>query len=579
MSLIILSTVGAAAVAGLVAVPSAGATSSAASTTTTAYEKAVPVCGKVTGKHVRCFAMKLVRSTFGAAGAHAMAAKPSYAEGPAGGYSPAAVATAYGITPSATTTVKVGIVDAYGDTSLRADVGVFDAKYGLPGETPSSLKIVGQTGGATPTTDSGWGVEQSLDVEAVRGLCNKCQIIVVEASSAGDADLATAENEAVTLGATVVSNSFGQAESASTPDSTFIAAFAHKGVAQVASTGDDGWFDWDGLNKNYASSDSPALPAALPTTVAVGGTSLYLNDNGTRASETVWNENGPADQFGLQLGKEMGASGGGCSTLYTAPAWQHAVAGFSGTGCGTKRLAADISAIADPFTGYDIYDSFGSQGLGWETIGGTSLAAPVISAMWALAGGPAGVATPALSLYGHFKSDTTKPYYDVQVGGNGICGTASATACSADLGTTGAGESPNTVGYGQVDCYWAGPTATLATSNGQCHAKVGYDGPSGVGTPKGTALFKALNPTAKITAPTSITHGKTAAFKGTTSTDPFPGGTITKYSWTWGDGSAATAGSAPTHKYAKAGKYSVKLVVTDSYGRVSPTLVHPVTVK
>jgi subtilase family serine protease len=416
-------------------------------------------------------------------------------------------------------------------------------------------------------------VEQSLDVDTVRGLCEKCKIVVVEASSTSDADLATAENEAISQGATVVSNSYGSAESSSTVSTSFASAFNHPGIVQVASTGDDGWYDWDLANTNKDSSSSPSVPASLPTTVAVGGTSLYLNDNGSRASETVWNENGPSDKFGGALGAGEGASGGGCSTLYSAPKWQSSASGYSSTGCGGARLAADISAVADPFTGYDIYDTFGTDGVGWETIGGTSLAAPVISALWALAGGSGGETTPALSLYGHYKS-AAGSVYDVTVGGSGLCGTASATSCGNSFS-----KPPNTFGYGELDCYWVGVTANLASENGQCHAKVGFDGPSGVGTPNSASIFAPMNPTARITPPSSVTHGKTATFKGTSSTDPFPGGTITSYAWSWGDGTSSTTGSAPTHKYAKAGKYTVKLAVTDSYERTSSTVSVTVTVK
>ena len=75
--------------------------------------------------------------------------------------------------------------------------------------------------------------------------------------------------------------------------------------------------------------------------------------------------------------------------------------------------------------------------------------------------------------------------YDVRVGGNGACGGASTTSCSAYFGG-----SPNVLGAGRLDCSWlASPSTALASQNGQCNAKVGFDGPSGVGTPNGLALF------------------------------------------------------------------------------------------
>ena len=134
-----------------------------------------------------------------------------------------------------------------------------------------------------------------------------------------------------------------------------------------------------------ANPGAPNFPAELSTVVAVGGTSLFLNQNGTHQSETVWNENGAGDKIEENItGMPMGAEGGGCSLFITAPAWQQNVSDWSLTACGTKRLDADVAAIADPYTGFDTYN-ISDGGTGWETIGGTSLASPVISAMWALA--------------------------------------------------------------------------------------------------------------------------------------------------------------------------------------------------
>jgi subtilase family serine protease len=92
----------------------------------------------------------------------------------------------------------------------------------------------------------------------------------------------------------------------------------------TASAGDEGYYGWDELNKNKSLPlpEKLAIPAALPTVVAVGGTSLYLNENGTRNSETVWNNNGPGDEVGLREKAAMGATGGGCSTLFTSQPWQ-----------------------------------------------------------------------------------------------------------------------------------------------------------------------------------------------------------------------------------------------------------------
>ena len=226
------------------------------------------------------------------------------------------------------------------------------------------------------------------------------------------------------------------------------------------------------------------MPSSFNTVVAVGGTSLYLNQDGSRSAETVWNENGSSDLAGLNLHAALGASGGGCSTKVAAKTFQHSVAKSSETTCGTHRLAGDVAALADPYTGFDVYNSYKSSG--WGTAGGTSLASPLIAAMWALAGGSGGVPYPAASLYKHFKAKNHGTMlYDVTAGGNGFCDGTPPGACKSV-----AGIAPNTAGHGILDCAWKGKTATLAAGRRECDAAVGYDGPSGVGTPKGLGAFK-----------------------------------------------------------------------------------------
>jgi hypothetical protein len=187
----------------------------------------------------------------------------------------------------------------------------------------------------------------------------------------------------------------------------------------------------------------------------------------------------------------------------------------------------------------------------------------VVAALWALAGGPAGVTVPSLTLYGHYKSDTTKSFYDVTVGANGACGTSPEPNCDVAFGG-----SPNTLGAGLEDCYWVGESETVTANDSQCHAKPGFDGPSGIGTPSSLSLFRALTPTARITSPGTVTHGVTKTFSASSSTDPFPNGSISTYAWTWGDGSPLTSGRTPTHRYVK-----------DNFGRQSPTVALTITVK
>lgn len=473
--------------------------------------------------------------------------------GPAGGLTPGDLATAYGLTTTGGHGQTVAIVDAYNDPHINADLQTFDSHYGLAAcsTTNGCLRVVNQTGGAAPPASDtkGWSVEESLDVEAVHSVCQGCKIILVEANSDSDTDLGIAENKAVALGANEVTNSFGGPEGGS--NTTFQNAFNHPGVVITASAGDDGYYDYDLLG----SVNQASIPAAYNTVVSVGGTSLYLGQAATRQSETVWNDNGARDYDQQLVGAPLGASGGGCSTKFSAQRWQTSLSTWGSTGCGSKRLDSDVSAVADYLTGLDVYDSFSCSGCspapGWFTIGGTSLSSPIIAAAYALAGGARGVRYPALTLYGH-----QGKAYDVTTGGDGWCAGAGAAGCP----------NPNSQGFGVVDCAYTASGA-VAVGDRACDALTGFDGPTGVGSPNGLAMFTRTGPAATISGPATVTHGTSQTWHASVS-DPFPGGTVTSYKWSWGDGgSSTTATGIAAHNYVTGGvTRTITLTVTDNYG-------------
>jgi hypothetical protein len=408
-----------------------------------------------------------------------------------------------------------------------------------------------------PNDTAGWSEEESLDVETVHSVCQRCHILLLEANSSSNADLAAAEREAVALKATEVSNSYGSPEAGST--STEEAAYNHPGTVITASSGDDGYDSFDLLGVNGIV-NQPDEPASFNTVVAVGGTSLYLGQSATRQSETVWNDNGVQDVWEGSFGQPLGAGGGGCSTLVRAEAWQTHLTDWASTDCHTHRAVADISADADPFTGFDIYDTFDCGVLcgtpGWSTAGGTSLASPIIAAMFGLAGGSHGVAYPALTLYGHLGSPSL---YDVTSGGNGYCDGEGAAACG----------DPNTIGVGVLDCDYPASGTTPNTGDRICDALPGYDGPSGVGTPNGLGAFAKTGPSATIAGPRSVEAHRTDNWTASAK-DPFPGGVVTSYKWNWGDGSAATLTrtAKAAHGFVRAGvTHTITLTVTDNYGQ------------
>ncbi|WP_375400448.1 hypothetical protein [uncultured Amnibacterium sp.] len=446
------------------------------------------------------------------------------------GLTPAAIASAYGLNGGGSGTIAV--VDAYDNPNLESDLAVYRSTWGLPACTTANgcFRKVGQTGSATdlPRADASWGEETSLDVDAASAACPACRLLVVEARNDSMSSLGTAVNTAVSLGATAVSNSYGGPENgaASAYSSAY---FTHAGVPVVASTGDDGY------------QPVATIPAALPNVIAVGGTTLTRTSaapavrsaaaarvvlGSTAVSTRVDRDIAAVNALKKALKKATATlqhrrashctskacrralssatttvhrltkslatarktlaadrrkartptpapvpvqpptpvsapttgpaptvppttsargwaetvwsgAGSGCSAQVARPAWQ------SGAVC-TGRSIADVAAVADPATGLAVYDTYGTSQVtrtGWLVAGGTSLAAPLITGML-VRSGAAATYSDASPFYAHAGRFT-----DVTAGSNGTCGTA------------------------------------------LCNGTVGYDGPTGVGTPSSLASF------------------------------------------------------------------------------------------
>jgi hypothetical protein len=517
-------------------------------------------------------------------GARASTTEAAYPVGPdLFGLTPADFAAAYHFNPdsAAAATQTVAIVDAFNDPNIVGDLNTFDANYGLPLETPSSFQVLGQAGSTfLPQPDTtGWSAEEALDVETVRGVCHLCKIVLLEADNDSNGSLVATVRTAVRLHATEISNSYGGPEGRHSRSAAALARieapYDDRGAVITAATGDDGWSSWDLVNDGIKSAESPNLPSSLPDVVSVGGTTLDLHADATRRDEKVWNNDGKADSAGNRTGHDMGATGGGCSRLYKAKGWQSHIAGYARTGCGRKRLAADVSADGNPQTGFDVYTSYKcgracAGATGWQTIGGTSLSTPLITAMWALAGGARGVRYPALSLYGH--ANQAQPgLYDVTRGGNSWCDKD--PHCAADTSRhVHRVRNPNALFFGgrvhvgTVDCAFRQHTtkAKRIRLNHQCNASSGYDGPSGVGTPRGLTAFTPMSPTVALHH--GAAHAGTPTSFSARGSDPFPGGKLVTFQWSFGDGGTSAAAS-PTHTYQVAGTYPVTVTVTDNYGR------------
>ncbi len=405
-------------------------------------------------------------------------------------------------------TQTIAVVDAYDDPTAEADLAVYDKQFGLPSCTTENgcFKKVNQKGEASPLpkVEGGWASEISIDVQMAHGICQSCKVLLVETKSEEFSDLGAGVVSAAKLGATEISNSYGGTEE---PADVSLAssAYNHPGIVLAASSGDCGYLNTacihDPLGANF--------PADSPNVLSVGGTAL-TESAGTWTS-TAWEE-----------------GGSGCSEVFSAGLWQSATAGFSATGCGSGRAIADVSAISDPNTGVDVYDSTPEEPggpTGWGVWGGTSVASPIIAAEFALAGGASGVSYPAATLYAH--SGEAANLYDVTAGSTGEC---------------------------------EGRTI--------CRAAPGFDGPTGVGSPLGLGAFAVAGAPESTSPPTIAGYAE----EGDTLTEGHGGwtGGPTQYAYQW-ERCGFTGGGCKTIPGANAQSFEVPQGYTGFTIRVRET--------
>jgi subtilase family serine protease len=395
---VILAAAGALLTAGATtaaAAPTQSTQSAASSAATFKHACATPT------KKLTMQCMVLIDTAVPQKPASAMAVSPAVTPS---GYGPSQLQSAYSLAAAAAADGSgetVAIVDTYDYPTAQADLNTYRSQYGLPACGSGCFTKVNQNGATSPLPaaagSTGWDVEEALDIDMVSAICPLCHITLVEANSANNSDLYSAENSAASL-AKFVSNSWGGSEySGETTDANTY--FNHPGVAITVSAGD---------------SPGPEFPAEAQYVTAVGGTTLSTSSNSRGWTESPWS-----------------SSGGGCSSYEAKPSWQTSV-----TGC-SRREDNDVSADADPNTGAAIYNSY-SQG-GWLQVGGTSESSPIIASVYALAGTPASSSYPAQDIWTHEPTGL----YPVGSGYSSVPGWGTPDGTTAF--TSGSGGTGNTV--------------------------------------------------------------------------------------------------------------------------------------
>jgi hypothetical protein len=433
------------------------------------------------------------------------------------------------------------------ERNFPSDITAYESCYGIA--APVSYKAV--DGGPPPPVAGQDGIESELDIENVVGLAPRVNVIVYQGPNsnsglpgAGPYDV---YNQIVSDNAArVVSTSWGICEPADTPiptaqqdENTLFQEAAAQGQSILASAGDAGSEDC----VNRFGDPVPGLaaddPASQPFVTGVGGT--RLSTLGPPPTESVWNDRAASMVCGNALGLPTGCGGGGgISDLWPMPSYQTGAplslnvvnSNSSGTPCGATagalcRQVPDVSADADPVTGYTIY--YG----GWTAFGGTSGAAPLwaalianVDASGACQGSAIGFANPAL--YRTAAAAYTSNFNDITIGNNDV----------------------------------------LGSNGGLYPAGAGYDMASGLGSPNATALAASLCAlTVRITNPgTQLSHVKQSVNMRVTASDA-PGKALTYSAAGLPPGLSinsvtGTVSGAPTSP----GQYAVSVHAADSDG-------------
>jgi len=427
-------------------------------------------------------------------------------------YTPPEIQTAYNLSGLYTegydgTGQTIGIIDWCGSPTIQDDANAFSAYFGLPALTSSNFTIT-----YIPSPSfciSPDQVEINIDVEWAHAVAPGANINLIVPPNADFQDIDQAEYMAIDDGlANVLSGSYGAEElyvpASELDNGNLISEIGDiLGIATDFSSGDSGDFTF-GYSFIPA---SVSYPADSPYATAVGGVTLALNSDNSIAWQDGWGNNeillaedgyvpDPPINFGFYAG-----AGGGPSTCAVQDSSGNCLAGFPKPAYqkllpGKYRQLPDVSWLADPFTGVVILISVPGQlpEQVWQVWGGTSVACPMFSALWAianqeaLAGGGAALGQAAPYLY----SMPTGTIYDI------VPQTSKTNVKASIQESTGtnkytAAEVAGVTGP-FVDAIWDYPWIqdtplgiTFGTDSG-LKTKKGWDNVTGVGVPNGQAF-------------------------------------------------------------------------------------------
>jgi len=308
-------------------------------------------------------------------------------------YSPAQLQSHYGLTSLIKqgydgTGQTIALVEAYGYAAAEADADAAAKAFGLPALYSKNFSVVYPEGvplDPNAADLTGWTTEIALDIQSAHAIAPGAKIVVVASAGQDNEDQIASLQYIISkkLANTVSSSWENDSEIIAGPEeeNAFNAVLklgAAAGISFQFSSGDGGD---EGLGTPIG---AVGVPSNAPYATAVGGTSILNNPNGKNEIVAGWGNDltyvdigGPVDPPTADSFFYAGA-GGGESVFFAKPAWQKDLPG-------TGRQVPDVSALADPFTGFALIVTTGGKQYAEAGIGGTSLASPIFTAIWAIA--------------------------------------------------------------------------------------------------------------------------------------------------------------------------------------------------
>lgn len=270
---------------------------------------------------------------------------------------PMAVAQCYNfpkVDPKIMNKRTIAILEFGGSYQLK-DIIAYCNRYNIPVPTITNVFLDGAVAVSDPQGADG---EVALDICIAASAAPGINIVVVFAPNTLQGYIDGVDKcYQLTRESDVVASSWGGPED--TWDAPTMAAIDAKilaglerGIAFLAAAGDSGSSDGEGLSLINKHVD---YPASSPYAIACGGTTLQMNPDGTRLSETAWSD-----------------SGGGVSSIYPGPSWQKVTPEVPYT----NRMVPDIAGNADPATGY-LVEIDGQV----QQVAGTSALPPLFAAL------------------------------------------------------------------------------------------------------------------------------------------------------------------------------------------------------